>query len=76
MVSPHISRKFSINATDDVEEDAPKSQLISRTTVVVGLILSIALSVTFGPLYFCWLDSYLFNFTFHDSCSSVIGYGG
>ena len=45
MASSQISRKISANVLDDVEEDAPKSQLISRTTVVVGLFLSITLSV-------------------------------
>lgn len=45
MASSQLSRKISANTLDEGEEDAPKSQLISRTTVIVGLFLSIALSV-------------------------------
>ena len=45
VTSPQISRKSSGKVTDDFEEDAPSSQLISQSTVIIGLILSIALSI-------------------------------
>ena len=40
-----LSRKPTVDDHDGPEDDAPKSQLISNTTVIIGLVLSIGLSI-------------------------------